>query len=247
MGNPADRVPTSTPLWRHHSARSPTGVRRIRAFATASGPPDRIIEPSGATMGVSRRSSSTRRCPWSRASGGPPRRASFRSSTHGWDWSIRSCVNSLRQFDPGPPPAIDSDLYVKEFEEVRDYGAKTGSLRSPEQTETALFFSDIPIVPIQAALRDLVTRRRTRHQRQRPALRRGRHEPGRCGRHGLEWQSCSTRGGARSPPSSSPTMTAIPTRGRSRLGAAHHDAALPGLAERTERRDRCREHRPCPA
>jgi hypothetical protein len=35
---------------------------------------------------------------------------------------------------------------------------KTGSLRTPEQTETALFFSDIAVGPLQASLRDLVTR-----------------------------------------------------------------------------------------
>jgi hypothetical protein len=68
-------------------------------------------------------------------------------------------VASLRQFDPGPPPAIGTDLYVQEFEEVRDYGVKTGSLRSVTQTETALFFSDIAVGPLQAALRDLATRR----------------------------------------------------------------------------------------
>ena len=69
-------------------------------------------------------------------------------------------LNSLTQFRPGPPPAIATDLYVEEFEEVRDYGVKTGSLRSPAQTETALFFSDISLGPLQAALRDLVTRHR---------------------------------------------------------------------------------------
>ena len=42
---------------------------------------------------------------------------------------------------------------------MKDYGVATDSLRTPEQTETALFFSDIGIVPLQAALRDLVTRR----------------------------------------------------------------------------------------
>jgi hypothetical protein len=66
---------------------------------------------------------------------------------------------SPSQFRPGPPPAIASDLYVTEFEEVRDYGVKTGSLRSDAQTQTALFFSDIAIGPVQASLRDLVTRR----------------------------------------------------------------------------------------
>jgi hypothetical protein len=68
-------------------------------------------------------------------------------------------VRSLRQFGPGPPPPISSDLYVEEFEEVRDYGVRTGSLRTPEQTETALFFSDAGIVPLQTAVRDLVIRR----------------------------------------------------------------------------------------
>ena len=68
-------------------------------------------------------------------------------------------LDSLTQFRPGPPPAIASDLYVEEFEEVRDFGVKEGSQRSDTQTETAFFFSDTGIGPLQAALRDLVTRR----------------------------------------------------------------------------------------
>jgi hypothetical protein len=68
-------------------------------------------------------------------------------------------LSSPSQFDPGPPPPISSSLYVKEFEEVRDYGVNVGSLRSAEQTQTALFFSDVGIVPLQGSLRDLVTRR----------------------------------------------------------------------------------------
>jgi hypothetical protein len=68
-------------------------------------------------------------------------------------------VNSPTQFDPGAPPPIASNLYVEEFNEVRDYGVNVGSLRSPQQTQTALFFSDIGVGPLQAGLRDLVTRR----------------------------------------------------------------------------------------
>ncbi len=67
-------------------------------------------------------------------------------------------LKGLRQFRPGPPPAINSATYVEEFEEVRDFGVKTGSLRTPQQTETALFFSDQAIVPLQVGVRDLVTR-----------------------------------------------------------------------------------------
>jgi hypothetical protein len=68
-------------------------------------------------------------------------------------------IDSLSQFDPGPPPAINTDLYVQELEEVRDWGAKEGSLRGPDEKETALFFSDIAFGPLQAALRELATRR----------------------------------------------------------------------------------------
>jgi hypothetical protein len=71
-------------------------------------------------------------------------------------------LDSASQFRPGPPPAINSALYLEEFEEVRDYGVAAGSLRTvgpASQTETALFFSDIGVGPIQAGLRDLATRR----------------------------------------------------------------------------------------
>ena len=68
-------------------------------------------------------------------------------------------LDSPSQFRPGPPPAISSALYVEEFNEVRDYGVNTGSLRTAAQTETALFFSDVGVVPLQAGLRDLAERR----------------------------------------------------------------------------------------
>jgi hypothetical protein len=68
-------------------------------------------------------------------------------------------LESPSQVRPGPPPAIGSDLYVKEFEEVRDYGSSTSALRTAEQTETARFFSDAALGPLQAGLRDHATRR----------------------------------------------------------------------------------------
>jgi hypothetical protein len=88
----------------------------------------------------------------------PPANAPFLAP---WLGQVTPLVlDSLTQFQPGPPPAIASDLYVREFNEVRDYGAKFGSSRSAAQTETALFYSDISIVPLQAALRDLATRKK---------------------------------------------------------------------------------------
>jgi hypothetical protein len=68
-------------------------------------------------------------------------------------------LDSDSQFRPGPPPALTSNEYTTEFNEVRDYGAATGSLRNAAQTDTALYFSrDIGAGPYQAGLRDLASR-----------------------------------------------------------------------------------------
>jgi len=69
-------------------------------------------------------------------------------------------LRSPRQFRPGPPPAMTSARYAKDFQEVKMTGGATGSTRTALQTETALFFSDIAFGAIPAALRDLATRHR---------------------------------------------------------------------------------------
>jgi hypothetical protein len=68
-------------------------------------------------------------------------------------------IPSARRFAPGPPPAINSRTYVREFNEVRDYGGTNlDTKRTEAQTQTALFFSDAGIGPMQGALRDFATR-----------------------------------------------------------------------------------------
>jgi hypothetical protein len=62
------------------------------------------------------------------------------------------------QFRPGPPPALDSPRYARDFEETRLYGAETGSLRTAEQTETARFWTELVQQPHNRTLRNLVTR-----------------------------------------------------------------------------------------
>jgi hypothetical protein len=59
---------------------------------------------------------------------------------------------------PGPDP-LASRRYAREFREVKDYGALTGSLRSPAQTDTALFFNLNSVVQYQQGLRDQAQRR----------------------------------------------------------------------------------------
>jgi hypothetical protein len=77
-----------------------------------------------------------------------------------WISQVRPMTRlSPSQFRPGPPPALTSKRYTADFNEVKALGSKTNSARTPEQTETALFFSDTAFGPLQAALRDLAMRR----------------------------------------------------------------------------------------
>ena len=49
-------------------------------------------------------------------------------------------MNSPAQFRPGPPPKLSSELWARDFNEIKAMGAKTGSRRSAEQTEIARFW-----------------------------------------------------------------------------------------------------------
>ena len=68
-------------------------------------------------------------------------------------------LESLVQFDPGPPPAIGSDLYRAELAEVRAIGAAgaTGGARTLEQEQTARYFAALPFGPMQEGLRGVAT------------------------------------------------------------------------------------------
>lgn len=67
-------------------------------------------------------------------------------------------MRSSSQFRPEPPPGLKSDTYTREFREVKRLGSLTSEHRNDDQTQTALFFSDIGVGPLQAGLRDTVTR-----------------------------------------------------------------------------------------
>jgi hypothetical protein len=51
------------------------------------------------------------------------------------------------QFDPGPPPSLDSRTYLAGLAEVRAYGSATSTIRTPQQTDVALFWE--PAINIQ--------------------------------------------------------------------------------------------------
>ena len=49
-------------------------------------------------------------------------------------------MTTAAQFRPGPPPALASDVWARDFNEVKAFGAKNSTRRSPEQTEIARFW-----------------------------------------------------------------------------------------------------------
>ena len=67
-------------------------------------------------------------------------------------------LRSAAQFRPAPPPALGSMRYARDFRETRLYGAKSGSLRTAEQTETARFWTELVQQQHNRTLRNLVTR-----------------------------------------------------------------------------------------
>lgn len=54
-------------------------------------------------------------------------------------------LTSPSQFLPGPPPALTSARYTRDFREVKAYGAADSTVRTPQQTQTAQFWqADTP-------------------------------------------------------------------------------------------------------
>jgi hypothetical protein len=88
-----------------------------------------------------------------------PTPPAFLTAQTPWMATMRPLLlRSPAQFRPGPPPTLDSFRYARDFEETRLYGAKSGSLRTAEQTETALFWTELVHTQYNRTLRDLVTR-----------------------------------------------------------------------------------------
>ncbi len=67
-------------------------------------------------------------------------------------------LRSGAQFgEPGPPPALTSARYTRDFDEVKTLGSATSTARTAEETNTALFFSGNAPIQVNAALRDQLT------------------------------------------------------------------------------------------
>jgi hypothetical protein len=77
-----------------------------------------------------------------------------------WLGFVRPLVlSSPTQMPLHGPDALTSRRYARDLKEVEDFGSATGSMRTPEQTENAMFWNDNPVIQYQAGFRDLATRR----------------------------------------------------------------------------------------
>lgn len=68
-------------------------------------------------------------------------------------------LDSPTQIPLDGPDDVDSDAYTQDFNEVKAYGAKEGSARSPEQTLTTKFWNFNPVLQMQMAMREQVAER----------------------------------------------------------------------------------------
>ena len=63
-------------------------------------------------------------------------------------------LNSPSQFRVEPPPALSSRRWVKEFNEIKAYGAVNSSIRTPEQTAVAKFWNAFAVNQSNQAFQD---------------------------------------------------------------------------------------------
>jgi len=59
-----------------------------------------------------------------------------------WGFVAPFGMSGSSQFRPSGPPALDSQQYAADYEEVKQLGAAVGSTRTEDQTEIALFWAD---------------------------------------------------------------------------------------------------------
>jgi hypothetical protein len=67
-------------------------------------------------------------------------------------------LDSPSQFRPGPPPALTSQTYTEDFNEVKAVGSLTSTVRTPDQAATAAFIAGSTFPLVSSSLRDLAAR-----------------------------------------------------------------------------------------
>jgi hypothetical protein len=91
--------------------------------------------------------------------GAPPVPAPFSPMAAPWMGSFDPfTLTSSARFRPEPPPALTSDRYKRDYNEVKALGSLTSTARSAEQTDLAYFYSGNIPAQWNSALRAIATR-----------------------------------------------------------------------------------------
>ena len=89
--------------------------------------------------------------------GTPPYPAPFSSMAYVYLTETKPfTLDRSSQFRPGPPPAITSEEYLRDYNEAKAKGARSSTIRTPAETDLALFWSDNYVAQWNRALRSIV-------------------------------------------------------------------------------------------
>ena len=77
----------------------------------------------------------------------------------GWGSVTTFVLRSASQFRPEPPPALDSEQYAKDYNEIKDIGKASSSTRSLEQSQIATFWRASPTAIWNGVLTQVVPTR----------------------------------------------------------------------------------------
>ena len=77
----------------------------------------------------------------------------------GWGSVTPFVLRGASQFRPEPPPALDSERYAKDYNEIKEIGIVSGSSRSAEQSQIATFWRASPTAIWNPVLTQVVAAR----------------------------------------------------------------------------------------
>jgi hypothetical protein len=79
------------------------------------------------------------------------------TASHDWREVKPWVMKSPSQFRPEPPPALTSATWTRDYNEIKEIGARNSTKRTPEQTEVARFWTATGVVTWNPIVRSLAT------------------------------------------------------------------------------------------